>query len=48
MKWSGVVAVISAVSPWIQVVWGPVARESGIWKFEEANFLVIVGFLVGW
>jgi hypothetical protein len=48
MKRSGVVAVVRAAFPWILVVWELVAPESVVWKFEEANSLVIVGFLVGW
>jgi hypothetical protein len=45
---SVVVAVVWAAFPWIQVVWEPAVLESVIWKFEEANFLVTVGFLVDW
>jgi hypothetical protein len=48
MKRSRVVVVVRAAFPWIQVVWEPAVQESVVWKFEEANFLVIVGFLVGW
>ena len=48
MKRSGVVAVVSAVFPWILVVWELVALESVVWKFEKVNSLVIVGSLVGW
>jgi hypothetical protein len=48
MKRSGVVAAVRAAFPWIQVVWELVALESVVWKFEEANSLVFVGFLVGW
>jgi hypothetical protein len=48
MKRSGVVAAVRAAFPWILVVWELVAPESVVWKFEEANSLVIVGFLVGW
>jgi hypothetical protein len=42
------VAVVGAVCPWILVVWELVVLESVVWKFEKANFLVSVGFLVGW
>jgi hypothetical protein len=48
MKRPRVVAAVDAVCPWILVVWEPVVLESVIWKFEKANFLVIVGFLVNW
>jgi hypothetical protein len=48
MKRSGVVAVVGAVCPWILVVWELVALESVVWKFEKANLLVTVGFLVDW
>jgi hypothetical protein len=48
MKRSGVVAAVSAVFPWILVVWELVPLESVVWKFEKANFLVLVGFLVDW
>jgi hypothetical protein len=42
------VAVVSAVFPWILVVWKLVLLESVIWKFEKANLLVAVGFPVDW
>jgi hypothetical protein len=42
------VAVVSAVFPWILVVWELVLLESVIWKFEKANLLVGVGFPVDW
>jgi hypothetical protein len=48
MNWSGVVAVVCAVFPWILVAWELVPLECVVWKFEKANFLVLVGFLVGW
>jgi hypothetical protein len=43
-----VVVAVRVVFPWIQVVWEPVVLESVIWKFEEVNFLVAVGFQVNW
>jgi hypothetical protein len=48
MKRPGVVVVVRAAFPWIPVVWELVAPERVVRKFEEANFLIIVGFLVGW
>jgi hypothetical protein len=49
MKWPVVVVVVVRVAfPWIPVVWEPVAPESVVWKFEEADFLIAVGFLVNW
>jgi hypothetical protein len=47
MIWPVVVAV-QVVFPLTWVVWEPVAPESVVWKFEEANFLITVGFLVDW
>jgi hypothetical protein len=48
MKRSVVVLIVRVVFPWIWVVWEPVALESVVWKFEEADFLVTVGFPVNW
>jgi hypothetical protein len=48
MKRSGVVVVVGTVCPLILVVWELVVLGSVVWKFEEANFLVCVVFLVGW
>jgi hypothetical protein len=43
-----VVVVVPVVFLWTPVAWEPVVLESVVRKFEEANFLVIVVFLVNW
>jgi hypothetical protein len=48
MKQPMVVAAVWVAFPWVLVAWEPVVLESVVGKFEEANFLVTVGFLVNW
>jgi hypothetical protein len=48
MKRSMMVSIVRVAFPWIRVVWEPVVLESVVWKFEEADFLVSVRFLVNW
>jgi hypothetical protein len=42
------VVAVRVVFPLIRVVWKLVVPESVVWKFEEADFLVTVGFPVDW